>query len=78
VTDILHRVGINASPEKLYEALSSQKGLAGWWTRNAKATPEVGTVNEFRFGDRGFSHMNVAELVPGTRVRWKCGDGAKE
>jgi uncharacterized protein YndB with AHSA1/START domain len=28
--DILHRIGIKASPEKVYMALSEDQGLAGW------------------------------------------------
>jgi uncharacterized protein YndB with AHSA1/START domain len=27
--DILHRVGIRSSPDKVYEALTEEKGLAG-------------------------------------------------
>jgi uncharacterized protein YndB with AHSA1/START domain len=78
MADILHRVGIKASRAKVYEALSSQKGLAGWWPRHTKATPEAGAVNEFRFGELGFNHMKITELTPGTRVRWICVDGAQE
>jgi uncharacterized protein YndB with AHSA1/START domain len=76
--DILHRIGINASPEKVYDALSQQQGLAGWWTVNTKASPTVGTINQFRFGDSGFNDMKFVELVPGKRVKWHCVDGAKE
>ena len=75
--DILHRVGIKASAEKVFEALSEQKGLAGWWTKNTKASPTVGFVNQFRFGENG-NDMQVVELVPGTRVKWRCVDGAPE
>lgn len=76
--DILHRVGINSSADKVFQALSEERGLSGWWTKNVKAAPVVGAVNQFRFGDRGFSHMKVVELVPGQRVKWECIDGAKE
>ena len=76
--DILHRVGIKAPSEKVYAALSEEKGLAGWWTKNVKASPTVGAVNQFRFGDRGFNDMQVAELIPGKRVKWQCVDGANE
>ena len=34
--DILHRVGIKASPEEVYKALATRDGLAGWWTTNTK------------------------------------------
>jgi uncharacterized protein YndB with AHSA1/START domain len=76
--DILHRVGIKAPSDKIYAALSEEKGLARWWTKNVKSSPTVGAVNQFRFGDRGFNDMQVAELVPGKRVKWQCLDGAKE
>jgi len=78
VADILHRVGIKASAEEVFEALSEEKGLAGWWTKNVKAAPEVGFIAQFRFNDRGFNDMRVLELSPGRRVRWQCMDGAPE
>lgn len=76
--DILHRVGIRSSADKVFKALSEERGLAGWWTEDVKASPEVGVVNQFRFGDKGFNHMKVVELLPGKRVAWQCVDGAKE
>jgi len=76
--DILHRVGIKAAPDKVYKALTESEGLAGWWTKNTKASPAVGAVNQFRFNGRGFNDMKVVELVPGQRVKWQCVDGAKE
>jgi uncharacterized protein YndB with AHSA1/START domain len=76
--DILHRIGIKSSPENVYQALSEEKGLAGWWTVNTKASATAGSINQFRFGDRGFNDMKVVELVPGQRVKWLCIDGAPE
>ncbi len=41
MVDILHRVGDqDATPEKVYEALTTVEGLAGWWTddTNARST----------------------------------------
>src|SRR5579872_824451 len=76
--DILHRVGINTPAQKVFAALSEESGLASWWTRNVKASPGVGSVHHFRFGDKGFSDMKVVELSPGHRVQWLCVDGAKE
>jgi uncharacterized protein YndB with AHSA1/START domain len=76
--DILHRIGIKVSPEKVYAALTEQEGLSGWWTKETKATPMVGAVLKFRFGDHGFNDMKVLELVPGKRVKWQCVDGAQQ
>lgn len=75
---ILHRIVIHASPERVYQALSEQRGLAGWWTTNTTASPEVGAINHFRFDDRGFNDMKVLESIPSRLVRWECVDGAKE
>ena len=76
--DILHRIGIKAAPEKVYVALTEQAGLEGWWTKETKASPNIGTILQFRFGDRGFNDMKVLEMVPNKRVKWQCVDGAKE
>jgi uncharacterized protein YndB with AHSA1/START domain len=78
MADILHRIAIGSTPEKVHHALSDEKGLAGWWTTNASASATVGAVNMFRFGDRGFSHMKVVEMIPPKRVKWQCLDGAPE
>src|ERR1700680_3522147 len=76
--DILYRVGIKSSTHEVYKAFSEENGLAGWWSNNVKASPTVGAVDQFSFGDRGFNDMKVIELVPGKRVKWQCADGAKE
>jgi uncharacterized protein YndB with AHSA1/START domain len=76
--DMLHRIGIKSSVDKVYPALSEASGLAGWWTKNVQASPKVGNINQLRFDDRGFNDIKVVELVPGRLVKWQCVDGAKE
>lgn len=76
--ELLHRGGIKTTPHKAFGVLTEEKGLAGWWSKSVTASPVVGAVNKFRFGDRGFNDMKVMELVPGKRVRWQCVDGAPE
>ena len=76
--DILHRIEIDSTPERVYQALTEEKGLAGWWTMDTNASPAVGAIDQFRVGDRGFNDMKVLELVPGQRVQWRCVDGARE
>jgi uncharacterized protein YndB with AHSA1/START domain len=70
LADILHRVGIRAPAEKVFQSLSEEQGLAGWWTKNVKALAEAGAIAQFRFGAHGFTDMKVAELSCGRRVRW--------
>ncbi len=75
--DILHRVGIKSSLDKVYKALTTPDGLAAWWTNDTQGESKVGGVLQFRFGDGGFD-MKVLELHPAKRVLWQVVDGPKE
>jgi uncharacterized protein YndB with AHSA1/START domain len=76
--DIVHRIGIEAPAPKVYAALSTLDGLAGWWTQQVSGKPEVGGVLQFRFDNQGGSDMQVVELSPSRRVVWDCVAGAPE
>jgi uncharacterized protein YndB with AHSA1/START domain len=78
MADIRHRVGIGATPDATYRALSTAEGLSGWWTREVQGDPAVGGRLRFVFGDLGTTVMEVTELVPGQRVAWRCVEGADE
>jgi uncharacterized protein YndB with AHSA1/START domain len=79
MVDILHRVGVRTStPDKVYAALTSVEGLAGWWTDDTTGSSEVGGTLEFRFPPVGGFDMEVLELVPDERVRWRVVDGPTE
>lgn len=81
--DILHRIGIKASPEKVHQALATRQGLAGWWTRDTEGDgSRVGSALKFRFhnpaGDEiGGFDMNVVELTP-ARIVWSVIGGPAE
>lgn len=78
MVDILHRVGVeNATPEEVYDALTTVEGLAGWWTDDTKGSGEVGGKLEFRFPAGGFD-MEVVDLRPAERVEWRVVDGPAE
>ena len=76
MTDILHRVIIETSPEKLYKALTEQRGLSAWWTK-AETTAKVGALASFGFGPNGDHKvdMKITELVPNERVAWSSPSG---
>ena len=77
MVDILHRVGIKASPDDTYKALTTREGLAAWWTNNTQGEGKVGGVLQFRFGAGGFD-MKVLEVDPGARVLWQVVEGPAE
>ncbi len=72
--DILHSVAIKTTPERLYEAITSERGLAAWWTPQTKAQPSVGAFNEFGFGPELVISFRVEQLEPGRRVVWSAED----
>ncbi len=47
--DIMHLITICASPERVYQALTTADGIRNWWTRDADLDGEVGGTGEFRF-----------------------------
>jgi uncharacterized protein YndB with AHSA1/START domain len=78
MVDILHRVGVkDSTPDKVYDALTSVEGLAGWWTDDTKGSSDLGGVLQFRFLQGGFD-MEVTELKPSERVAWRVVDGPEE
>ena len=77
--DIMHLVKIHASSERVYQAITTAKGIRQWWTRDAAIEPKVGAAGEFGFnGKRFVAKITVEELDPTTRVRWKVANAAWE
>ncbi len=81
--DIIHRIGIKAPAQAVYNALATVTGLAGWWTEEIAGTAgasEVGGKITFTFrspaGDLvGQMVMEVEALTEAQSVRWRCVDG---
>ncbi len=76
--NIKHVLMIASTPAKVYDAVTTEAGIKSWWTTETIAKPEVGHINEQRFGDPYFNKMKVVALEPNTRVDWKCVDGDPE
>ena len=71
MADIRINVAIKATPQKVYDAVTMQEGLASWWCKQTIAKPEKGFVNTFTFGTV-HNEMEVIELTPYKKVQWKC------
>lgn len=69
---IHHRLLVEKPAEIVYEALTTQKGLAGWWTPDTVARPEVGSVSKFAFGPDYHKEIKVEALRPYSLVKWRC------
>lgn len=89
MVDIIHRIGIKASPAEVYAALSTVDGVAGWWTRETTGDSRVGGVMTVRFLDHGADRqgpvtekgrmdLEVIRLDPAKEVRWRVTAGPPE
>src|SRR5262245_46384290 len=67
------QVHLKADPQKVYEAITAQKGLEGWWTTNCTVEPKEGSKSIFRF-DETYTVMSIEKLIPYSQVQWKCVD----
>ena len=76
--DILHRVGIKASPREVYDALATLDGLATWWTTTTMGQSKVGGILQFRFGSLGGFDMKVLQLKPERHVAWEVVSGPED
>lgn len=63
---------IKSPVKKVYEALTTQDGLAAVWTEELIVKPALGFVNEFGFGDNYGTKMKVAKLSPNKEIQWEC------
>lgn len=73
MADALHQIQIEATPERVFAAITTSAGLRGWWTDDSVAEPRVGSTAEFGFGNRAtVFRMRIAELKPNARVVWEC------
>lgn len=83
MVDIIHRVGIKAPISKVYAALATVNGVAGWWTQETSGVAEVGGTMEVRFSNPagesiGGMKMEVVALEPGKKVHWRFTSGPEE
>ena len=70
---IILAIEIDGSAEDTYRALTTEGGLAAFWTPDVSAKPEVGTALRFGFSEAPVDlEMTVTELAPDRVVRWAC------
>jgi uncharacterized protein YndB with AHSA1/START domain len=73
--NIRQAIIIGSPIEKVYDAISSQEGLAAWWTPYAQAEAVLRSVARFPFGDGYFKEMEITALKPNELVQWNCMKG---
>jgi len=64
---IEREIFVEASPEIVFEVVSSPDHLKQWWPDDARYEPTAGSVGEIVFGDAGTDQKVVAFTVVDTR-----------
>ena len=80
--DIIHRIGIKAAPAKVYDAIATVAGVAGWWTEETTGDSKAGGVIRVRFSqhdiEKGRMELEVVKLKPAQEVQWRVKAGPPE
>ncbi len=76
MAEIRHRIGVHAPIEDAYEALTTSKGIARWWTTDVE-DDEGGTMGVL-FGGPRAATIQLARQEPPTRVVWRFAQGPAE
>lgn len=83
MVDIIHRVGVRAPAARVYAALATASGVAGWWTTETSGVSEPGSTLELAFSTRAGERLGridalVLALEPDACVRWRFTAGPEE
>jgi uncharacterized protein YndB with AHSA1/START domain len=66
---------LEASPARVFEAVTTQAGVAAWWTPDCAVGARPGDALEVRFPEADFfARFRIARLVPDALVEWECVD----
>ena len=81
MVDIIHKIGIKAPLSKVYEAVSTPKGVAGWWTRETTGRAGGAMTSVFHSPDGkeiGRMDFDLLKAEPGKNVQWRFTAGPEE
>ena len=71
MASIKHLLHINASKQSIYEAISTIRGLTGWWTRQTTGESKEGGIIHFGFNEAGCD-MKPISLKTDESISWEC------
>ena len=78
--NILHRLSIDAPPERVHEIAATREGIQQWWTGHpVTGDDSVGGRLSVYFRDPGDAAavFEVVERSPG-QIVWRCVDGPRD
>lgn len=77
--DITHHLQIKATPETIFNAVATKKGITGWWSKDCTVGESEGQISQLKFDKQG----NIVEmgfrtltLLPHQKVIWEVTENA--
>jgi uncharacterized protein YndB with AHSA1/START domain len=70
-----HQIRVSAPPDRVYEAISTNDGLTGWFTADIDGTVGSGGEALLKFTGHEPFRWRFTGLSPGSRLRWECTQG---
>jgi uncharacterized protein YndB with AHSA1/START domain len=70
-----HKITINATKSRVFDALSTKDGLKGWYTPQVEGEVGEGETVVLGFKDEVPFHWRFVEVASPTRIKWECVEG---
>lgn len=77
--DITHNLKISASAETIYNAVATQAGINGWWSKDSTVGETEGERSLLKFDKQGTiveMGFQTVTLAPNEKVVWECTENA--
>ena len=76
MTSHSHRITVDAEKQQVYKAITTERGLEGWYTPSVHGAANHGERIELHFKSKaGPFHWKIDEVDPGSVVQWECLEG---
>jgi uncharacterized protein YndB with AHSA1/START domain len=75
MADINHEIKIQASPQKVFTAISNLDGLKGWHTSHIEGECKLNKILTFKGAGKPVFRWKLIQLDPNKVVAWECVEG---
>ena len=72
---IIHHIEISSSPNTVFKALTTVKGLNNWWSQTIKGGCGEGEEFWFDYIDAFMPKFHVDTVDRNKKIRWTCTEG---
>lgn len=72
-----HFIGVNATKEKIFNAISTPQGLQKWWSTNANGIVKEGETLSLIFNELTTLNFKYQEIKPNRKLILTCFDSFK-